>query len=237
MVDLKKMKYIFGKISFGNKIFAFNALIFIIALFMLAFFANRVSTQAILGKAQSSAVRELQLIDKNLETMVESIEDYSRMISSEYRLQLTLHSMYKNKQEGIEENQLNAVRINSLMSSIVSNIIAPSTQLVGSSILIEDEAIYNGYNLGNFDVYHALGDEYFSDISVLHKPVWSDLFPITYDTGTKKNVFAVGKQIINKDTGESIGTAVVFVDEVNISKIYLEQMKTIGFILSIKKIS
>lgn len=219
---MRRITRVFHKISFGNKIFIFNALIFIVALFVLSFAASKVSTRAIMDKAQSSAVRELQLIDKNLETMVKSIEDYLRMISSEYRLQQTLLTIDKNKKNGIDKLPLETIRISSLMSSIVSNIVAPSTQLVGSSILIENEVVYSGYTLGRFDPVQVLGNDYFESISSLGRPVWSGLFTLPYDSGTTKNTFAVGKAIIDKDTGIETGTVVVFVDETNISKIYLE---------------
>jgi len=219
---LRNIKYFLEKISFGNKIFIFNAIIFIIALFLLAFFANSVSTSAIMAKAKNSSSRELKLIERNLKSMTESIEDYSRMISSENRLQQTLYSIYVNKKNNVEENELETMKLNSLMSSIVSNIIAPSTQLVGSSIVIDDETVYSGYNLGKFDAYQVLGADYLKAVSAVNKPVWSGVFPLVYDTGTVKNVYAVGKVIIDKDTGVNTGTAIIFVDEVNISKIYLE---------------
>ncbi len=219
---MRNIKYFLEKISFGNKIFIFNAIIFIIALFLLAFFANSVSTSAIMAKAKNSSSRELKLIERNLKSMTESIEDYSRMISSENRLQQTLYSIYVNKKNNVEENELETMKLNSLMSSIVSNIIAPSTQLVGSSIVIDDETVYSGYNLGKFDAYQVLGADYLKAVSAVNKPVWSGVFPLVYDTGTVKNVYAVGKVIIDKDTGVNTGTAIIFVDEVNISKIYLE---------------
>jgi hypothetical protein len=99
------------------------------------------------------------------------------------------------------------------MSSIVSNIIAPSTQLVGSSVLIENEVVYSGYTLGRFDPVQVLGADYFEKISSLGRPCWSGLFTLPYDSGTTKDVFAVGKAIIDKDTGIETGTVVVFVDE------------------------
>ena len=136
-----------------------------------------------------------------------------RRISGE-RIELTeqtLYSIYVNKKNNVEENELETMKLNSLMSSIVSNIIAPSTQLVGSSIVIDDETVYSGYNLGKFDAYQVLGADYLKAVSAVNKPVWSGVFPLVYDTGTVKNVYAVGKVIIDKDTGVNTGTAIIFV--------------------------
>jgi len=219
---MKYIKNISKKISFGNKIFIFNALVFIISLSVLAFSANQISTNTILDKAQRSSIRELKLIDRNISTMKQSIEDYLRLISSEYRLQNTLYSINSNRENNIKENPLEKTKISSLMSSIVSNIISPSTHLIGSSILIGDEVLYSGYDLSNFDTYNTLGADYFKEVKRTQKPVWSGIFPLEYDSGRIENVFAVAKIIINKETGEDIGTAVVFVDEKEISNIYLE---------------
>jgi two-component system sensor histidine kinase YesM len=219
---MRYIKNIFKKISFGNKIFIFNALVFIISLSVLAFSANQISTNTILDKAQRSSIRELKLIDRNISTMKQSIEDYLRLISSEYRLQNTLYSINSNRENNIKENPLEKTKISSLMSSIVSNIISPSTHLIGSSILIDDEVLYSGYDLSNFDTYDTLGADYFKEVKQTQKPVWSGIFPLEYDSGRIENVFAVAKIIIDKETGEDIGTAVVFVDEKEISNIYLE---------------
>jgi len=219
---MKYIKNIFKKISFGNKIFIFNALVFIISLSVLAFSANQISTNTILDKAQRSSIRELKLIDRNISTMKQSIEDYLRLISSEYRLQNTLYSINSDRENNIKENPLEKTKISSLMSSIVSNIISPSTHLIGSSILIGDEVLYSGYDLSNFDTYNTLGADYFKEVKRTQKPIWSSIFPLEYDSGRIENVFAVAKIIIDKETGEDIGTAVVFVDEKEISNIYLK---------------
>jgi len=80
-------------ISLRNSIFILNALVIVITLATMGYFASRISSQAIIDKAIKSSDRELVLIDRNLNTMLDGVEDYSRILSLDNRLQIQLSNL------------------------------------------------------------------------------------------------------------------------------------------------
>lgn len=81
-----------GGISIKNKIFISNVLIIIVFISTQSYFANTISQKAIIEKEINNSSRELVLIQNNLQTLVSTIEDYSKILASDYRLQNVLYN-------------------------------------------------------------------------------------------------------------------------------------------------
>ena len=116
---------LYKNVSIKSKIFLCNVIIVIIPLMILAFFTNMISTQAIIDKAIKNSIRELTLIDKNLETLTNAIEDYVRILSTDYRLQNTMKEI-KTK----ELNSLEEIDVTSTLSEVLSNFLPTFSYLL-----------------------------------------------------------------------------------------------------------
>jgi two-component system sensor histidine kinase YesM len=93
----RAVRSFFDGMALKDKVFLFNALVIVFSLFTLGFFATSISSGAIIDKVEKSSAMELELIDRNLETMMSSYEDYIRVIATDYRLQdQLLHENYSN---------------------------------------------------------------------------------------------------------------------------------------------
>lgn len=215
-----KLLSFYKKFSLKNKIFFPNALVMIISLLVLAFFANRISTQVMIDKAEKTSSRELVLVDRNLNTMMNSVEDYARVIASDYRLQDQLLKIRQNPDPNNES--LEGLSIKSSMSEIMSNIIAPNTQLVAASVISGKYIIYSGYDVDNSSVYSSIDDSFLDKVLKQQTPVWTGPFKLAFNDGHKEDVFAVAKLVIDRNSGYKTGIVILFAAEKNISKIYMD---------------
>ncbi|MGO4276864.1 sensor histidine kinase, partial [Paenibacillus sp. TAF58] len=131
-------KQYFNGISIKNKIFSTNILIIILSISIIALFANIVSQKAIIEKAVKNSSRELVLIDNNLQTLITTVEDYSKILATDYRLQNELYNDY------LENNNLSAshyvggldnLSMKKTLSEVISNIVEPNTNIKAVSVL------------------------------------------------------------------------------------------------------
>ncbi|WP_304942800.1 cache domain-containing sensor histidine kinase [Vallitalea guaymasensis] len=218
---MRKLISRFNRISIKNKLFILNALIIIISLIVFANYANKASTNAIIEKAEKSAIRELELINKNLMTTVNSFEDYTRIITSDYRLQEELLKL-KKQDKYSSKNMLKKLNIEGVISAIISNIIAPNTQGAAIAVYDTEDIIYSGYNLFTSEVDRIITPTLLNRAIQEQIPVWSGLLTLEFGDKTKENVFAVEKLVIDKDTGYKTGVVIMFVNEKTLSQIYIE---------------
>lgn len=214
---------IFNKISITNKLFILNALIIMSSLLVFANCVNNASTTAIIEKAEKSASRELELINKNLMTMINSFEDYTRIIASDYRLQEELFELKNQNLSNLEINSLEKLDIKSIISAIICNIIAPNTQGAAIAVYNTKDIIYSGYNLIDSEVDRLITPVFLDKGIKEQIPVWSELLTLEFADKTKQDVFAVEKLVIDKDTGYKTGSIILFVNEKSLSQIYIEE--------------
>lgn len=148
-------KYISG-ISIKNKLFAANIFIIVISVSTLAFFANRVSQNVIIKKAMNDSSRELILIDNNLETLISTVEDYSKILATDYRLQNELYNDLFSQKDFSEQGKvkgLDNLSMKKTFSAVISNIVEPNTNIKAASILT---ANHQWIDVGNADSEFAL---------------------------------------------------------------------------------
>lgn len=212
------MKVHYKKMPIKRKILFFNLAIVIIPLIILALFANRISTQAIINKAINNSISELVLIDKNLETLTNNIEDYSRILSTDFRLQ----NMMK-EQKYDEMNSIRQIDIANTFSKVLSNFILPNTYVAAASIMTAEGALVDVGNVDNLSVYSVLTKDFVKYSLNKQTPVWTDLFSVKYHGNIREDVFAVAKSIIHKDTGDTIGIVFLYVKEKTIASIYNDE--------------
>ncbi len=221
-------KYI-GGISIKNKIFIANLLIIVVFISTQSYFANTISQKAIIEKEINNSSRELVLIKNNLQTLVSTIEDYSKILASDYRLQNVLYNdlllnneFYASKPvEG-----LNNLSMKKTLSETISNIVEPNTKIKAVSILTSN---HHWVDVGFADNAYAsriFGDGYGVE-DRFYLPTWTGLIKFGFIYEGEDNVFAVSKTVIHKDTGKTIGRIFLYVKETTIASIY-EEGKTKG---------
>ncbi|MEK0314917.1 cache domain-containing sensor histidine kinase [Cohnella sp. 56] len=216
-------KYV-GGISIHNKIFISNLLIIVFFISTQAIFTNTISQKAIIEKAVNDSSRELVLIRNNLQTLLTSIEDYSKILASDYRLQNVLYNDLLLNNESYPHQPaagLSNLSMNKILSETISNIVEPNTKIKAVSILTSNR---QWVDVGFADNDYASrlfgeGDET-ADHSYL--PVWTGLIRFKFRYEGEDNVFAVSKTVVHKDTGKTIGRVFLYVKEDVITSIYEE---------------
>lgn len=214
-------KYI-GGISIKNKIFIANILIIVVFISTQSYFANTISQNALIEKEINNSSRELVLIKNNLQTLVSTIEDYSKILASDYRLQNVLYN------DLLLNNELNASKLvqglNNLsmkrtLSETISNIVEPNTKIKAVSILTSNHQWVDVGFADNEYASRIFGDGYGAE-DRFYLPTWTGLIKFGFLYEGEHNVFAVSKTVIHKDTGKMVGRVFLYVKETTIASIY-----------------
>lgn len=135
---MKRLSLFYSGISIKNKIFTTNILIILICVSTLAFFANIVSQNVIIKKAMNDSSRELVLIDNNLQTVISTAEDYSKILATDYRLQSEIYNdLSAHPTPSTEESVagLDNLSMKKTISEVTSNIVEPNTMIKAASVL------------------------------------------------------------------------------------------------------
>lgn len=215
------MKYLsyFKSISIKNKIFATTIITVVISISVIAFFANNISQKAIIDKAMNNSLRELVLINNNIETLITAVEDYSKMLATDYRLQEVLYNdMSVDKPEGGLENLI----MRKKLSEIISNFVEPNTKVKAASVLSSRIQWADVGYADNEYAAHLFGSEPVAmKLENNNKPIWTGLVPFKfrYDS-SESNVFAVSKAVVHKEFGKTIGMVALYIKESVIAAIY-----------------
>ncbi|NQX63614.1 sensor histidine kinase [Paenibacillus qinlingensis] len=227
---MKGYKQYFNGLSIKNKIFSTNILIIILSISIIALFANIVSQKAIIEKAVKNSSRELVLIDNNLQTLITTVEDYSKILATDYRLQNELYNDF------LENNNLSTshyvggldnLSMKKTLSEVISNIVEPNTNIKAVSVLTSN---HQWVDVGFAD--NEFASRIFGSgpeaIDHSFQPVLTGLMKFKFRYEGDDNVFAVSKTVIHKDTGKTVGLVVLYVKETVIASIYERKMNYKG---------
>lgn len=218
----KRVQYfvsLFTNIPLKSRIFIFNAAILLASLSVFAILTIRISNQAIIDKATKNAERELSLVDRSLVNLTRNSENYARMLSLDNRLQTQL--------ERIENNELSRVddlELEKTLSKVISNIAQPITNIAAASIISSEQRFFDIGFVDNSSIRSIFNSSQIDTITENKVPTWIGLFRIRYTTGGAENVFAIAKTIIGMDTGNILGTAVLYLNEEDVAAIYLDNI-------------
>lgn len=210
------MKVPVRKISLRRKIFLSNICIVFTAMCILAFLMIQLFTGYTVEAEQKSAKRELQLISNNLDTLLETTEDYLRVLTTDDSLTDALYEVKSH----LDKSELVHLNERKILGRIVSNMIAPNTHIPCAAVLTEGRVLYAGYLLNDSEVYKV--DPVLTDerIDQTQLPLWEEIHKLTYNTLEKEYVFPVSKKIMDKETGKILGAALFFLPEECIEQIY-----------------
>lgn len=214
---IRKLSHGLGYISVRNKIFLLNAVIIVISLSVFAYFANQISSEAIIHKATQNASRELALIDKSLSTLAINAEDSIRILSTNDRLQRALET-YRNQ----DINPMEALDIKRTLSSVISSMVTPNTHYAAASIMTANQELFEIGYADNNSVRQVITDDMVKAITKKKVPTWINLFYMNLKDSGKAHVFTIAKPIIGLDTGRMLGIAALYLKESDIAAIYLE---------------
>ncbi|MBB6731858.1 sensor histidine kinase [Cohnella zeiphila] len=206
-----------------DKILLLNVLMIVFVLSVLAYFANHISSGIIIDKTEQSAVRELELIDSNLFTLIRSIEDYSKVVASNNRVQELLGELADRIDGGGQaEGVTDVLSMRPEMYAALANVISPNTPIFAASIFIDNQEIYSDRMIDSASIRSIADEKFLEEASISQKPTWSDLLKLRRNDGREENVFAVAKLVIDLNTGRKLGVVVLFIDEQTISGIFSE---------------
>lgn len=216
---MTRLTHWMGDISIRNKIFLLNAVIIVVSLTVFAFFANRISNNAIIEKATRNASRELALIDKSLSTLLLNAEDSIRILTTNDRLQKSLGEY---DQKGL--SAVSSVEISNTLSSVISSMVTPNTHYAAASLMTSGQELFEIGYADNARVREILHAEQVEAITRKKTPTWIHLQKMNFRSGYTAPVFTIAKPIIGLDTGRMLGTAALYLEEEDIASIYLENI-------------
>ncbi|WP_127532953.1 cache domain-containing sensor histidine kinase [Paenibacillus kobensis] len=220
----------FDGISIKNKIFITNIAIIVIAVSTLAVFANVVSQKAIIQKAINISSRELVLINNNLYTLITTVEDYSKILATDFRLQSELYNDFLANNELSDSGStkdLQNLSMNKTLSEVISNIVEPNTNIKAASVLTSN---HQWVDVGFADNDFA-SSVFGSGLELPDRtnlPVWTDLIHFKFRYEGFHDIFAVRKSVIHKDSGKTVGMVVLYIKEAVIASIYEREMNYKG---------
>ncbi len=208
------------EMSIRTRIFIFYAAILMLSLSIFAFMAIKISNEAIVGKATKNAERELSLINNSLLNLTRNSEDYVRILATDNRLQRQLEKSRNNNMTSLER-----LDVEKTLSTVISNVVHPNSYIVAASIMSTDRNLYDIGFVDNSSVYPFLNDEIIDYITQKKVPTWVGLTRMKYKFGGgTDNVFVIGKAIIGFDTGNILGTVILYLNEENVASIYLDNI-------------
>lgn len=166
---------------------------------------------------KESAERDLQLISNGLNTLVNTTEGYIRILGTDDSL-ISILSSYQ------ERDKLGMLSERRKVGRIVSNILEPNTYLPGAAILKDGEILYAGYMLTDRSIKKVMREENIVSEKecTIRVPEWKNLCSIQFSDNHSENVIPVVKTIIDKDTGSTEGTVILFLREQSIMNVYQE---------------
>ncbi|MDP4181080.1 MAG: sensor histidine kinase [Bacillota bacterium] len=186
---------------------------------IFALLTIKISNEAIVKKATKNAERELSLINNSLLNMTQNSEDYVRILTTDNKLQNQLESI---KNDNIDS--LVNIEVEKTLSTAISNVVQPNTYIAAASIMSSKRILFEIGFVDNSSIYPILNNNMINIINQNKTPTWTGLIKIKYKYGGNENVFAITKKIIGRDTGHTLGIAILYLREKDIAAIYLNNI-------------
>lgn len=177
---------------------------------------NRISNEAIIEKSKKTAVRELQLIDRNLQNLLDTGERYAKMLATES----TLQDIFERKAQ-YQSDPIENLSIKSDLSKVLYNFIRPNTNVVSASFFLQNYGLFDTGNVDADSIKAIFGRDSVLNINKRQTVGWTSLFKLKYKSGEEDNTFAVTKSVISKETGKTTGIVALYIPEKEIASIYL----------------
>lgn len=204
------------RLSIKNRIFLYNFAIILISLTAVSYFSNRVSTNAIIEKAQANSFRELALISNNLDHMVENINNYSVSLSIDYRLQQLLKDTIDSPASTYNKTR-ELVRI-------VTSIKGLNNNISSSEIMTVDHRLFEIGEYGSQNILKLLTDDLIVTANKDKTPLWIGPYLLKNTYGQSEDAFLVVKAVTDLESPTILGTVIYYVKERGIASIYLNNM-------------
>lgn len=207
------------ELSIKNKLFlAISICITLVMSFFLAGIMSMLDDYLVQQSVDTCKDRA-KVVERGVQSVFETTEEYIRMISQDYRLQegMLRYKYYKQESLSSENNKITAVAAKSFST------VALTKQLVGSALLDDEgKLLYAGQNLKKSDVRQIISEEYCAVTLKYSKPVWAqELVTLHNDVNTKEyHALPIYKVLRNTDSGEFLGYIVLFVNEDSFFNIY-----------------
>ncbi len=199
-------------LSLKNKILLFNFLVFMVSLVCFFLVSFSYYTEKYINTEIEHSLMENRLIIKNIDMLVRFIEKFIRSASVDAKIQDGLNLM-----ESVSDYQSIAkLHIDEVLGQSLGNVIVTNPELYGITIWYENSHLYSTYTIDDRTITNLFTKEYFSKASNSKTPYWDGLREI------KDNyfVFPVTKAIISKETGYTIGALTLFLNELDISRVF-----------------
>lgn len=198
--------------SLKNRILLFNFLVFMVSLICFFLVSFSYYTKKYINTKIEHSLLENRLIITNIDMLVNHMEKFIRSASIDANIQSGLNLM-----ESVSDYESIAkLHIDEVLGKSLGNVIVTNPEIYGITIWYEDSHLYSTYTIDGRTISSLFAKEYFSKASDSKTPYWDGLREIN----DKYFVFPVTKPIISKETGFTIGALTLFLNELDISRVF-----------------
>ncbi|QNK58943.1 sensor histidine kinase [Paenibacillus sp. PAMC21692] len=185
------------------------------SLFVISYYSNHISTKAIIQKAQINSSRELSLITNHLNTLISTINNSGVSLSIDYRMQALLNDNPTVPESLSAKNSLNIE-----FQRIIYSTLTLRSKIKTTEIVSADYSIFQTSEFDPETVKGIVKREASDYIDNIKSAYWMGLYRIPIVSGEMQNVFLITKPVINMNTGLTLGSILLFINEEEIASIY-----------------
>lgn len=212
---LRPVEYFNKQLPIKDRIFLYSILVIIVSLFAVGYLSNKVSTNAIIDKAQRSNERELALVSNNLDTYVENIDNYSITLSIDYRLIQILKNINKSPDDSALKynSSYDFARVATAIKGLNNNISSCDVMTLDFSVL----------DVGNysFESVSPHLSKSLIDYAIKNQaPVWSGPYKIKNKYGGMEDIFIITKSVVDLNSPQLLGVTIMYIKERGIASTY-----------------
>jgi two-component system sensor histidine kinase YesM len=212
-----RIRQFYFNLSIAKKMYLFYAFSSLIPILTLAFVSYKISSENLVEKAIVNSVQQLNMVARNLETMLSKMEQAANLIVAYEDVQnLGKYDALTPNEKVVYEQSIN----------YFFDLVNKPENLISSGVIYSTSGTVIGtasVNMATARSHAIMPDNpspIFSDISGNYR--WEDIHPIEHEYSSPRGI-SLNKKIINGTTGEVLGYLVL---NVNAKTIYANYLGT-----------
>ena len=204
--------------SLKTRLFTFFILLATLPTLTIGLFSYAVANDAIQDKASNFTHQVVYQTANNLEQLLRGVDDVSLQLVAMDEIS-QLWGMLRNADDDADMEE--AARLRARLRSVVDNVIASRTDIIGVNVLYRDDqtVLVYGEPLLSLDTY-ATDPLYLKALGAGNAPVWSATYRNPNNIVTYTHVCTLTRRLIDSQTGEVIGALLIGVKEFSLADTY-----------------
>lgn len=198
--------------SLKTRLITFFILLVTIPTLTIGIFSYAVSNQAIEEKVSNFTHQIVVQTANNLEQLLNGVEDVSLQLVAMDEISL-LWSRLEATEDSAETDE-EMVRLQERIRSVIDNLIASRTDIIGVNILYRDETTALVYGEPLIDLKSFSTDPvYLAALGAGRAPIWSSTYRNPNTIATYTHISTLARRIIDSQSGRVIGVMLIGIKE------------------------